>query len=278
MLRLKMKLFLLKYKKIISILLLIVFAIILSFGFCKVSSKMIIENPTVFGVIGTLVGAVIGGFFSLMGSVWVNSKQQRATQNIKRKNVIYSPLYDELVDIQDRILQQNPYPRYIAFEKETQTIIPYPQFLAWKRIKADSRYLEVPNILIKQMDELENVIHRYLEVRQKVSDEVQAILNDILKENELKICCIRNIGDVISSDILSNNKIDIYNKAMEYGREKQLDDDIRMDVNKKIYDRCDKNITVLEVRKRYGDWMKIQQETIEILGLLIKQVLLKYEG
>lgn len=53
-----------------------------------------------------------------MGSVWVNNKQQKAAQNIKRKNIIYSPLYDELINIQNNILEQNPFPWYIEFEKD----------------------------------------------------------------------------------------------------------------------------------------------------------------
>lgn len=46
-------------------------------GYRKINGKIISDNPTMFGVAGTLIGAVIGGFFSLMGSVWVNSKQQK---------------------------------------------------------------------------------------------------------------------------------------------------------------------------------------------------------
>lgn len=273
----KLKYILLKYKKIIFIFWMIVFAIFVFLGVSKVNSKSIVDNPTVFGVIGTLLGALIGGFFSLIGSIWVNSKQQRATQNIKRKKVIYSPLYDELVDIQERILQQNPYPRYISFEKETQSRIPYPQFTAWGRIKADTRYLEVPNVLIKQMNELEKQMHSYLELRQKASTEVQAVLNDVLEENELKQC-FSNIGSIISSDILNNNNIDIFNKVVVGEFEKRLEEDFKMNINKKIYDRCDKNLIIIKVRKKYDAWVKIQHETIEMLGLLIKQVLLKYEG
>ena len=150
--------------------------------FClnKINSKVIIENPTLFGGVGTLVGAIIGGFFSLMGSVWVSSKQQRAVHNIKRKNVIYSPLYDELVDIQDRILVENPYPNYIVFQKGMQTIIPHPQFTAWGRIKSDTRYLEVPVILKKQMEQLELAVREYNDIRGKANDEIKKILNKIL--------------------------------------------------------------------------------------------------
>lgn len=244
----------------------------------KVSINVDIADSTVIGVTGTLLGAVIGGFLSLMGSLWINSKQQRATQNIKRKNVIYSPLYDELVDIQNRILVLNPYPNYVVFEKGDQTMTPHPQFSAWGRIKADTRYLEVPDVLVKQMEQLESAIHKYLDIRNQGSEVIQKILNEVLQENGLEICKIINIGDVISSDILNNIKADVYHKAMEIGNRNRLDDDIKTKVNEQVYEKCNNNEVVLEIRRRYDVWIKAQCEAIEMLSILIKQVLLKYEG
>ncbi len=129
--RLKLRLFISKYRIVIIVALVITLVGVVTFSALQIDGDKIIGNSTLFGVIGTLLGALIGGVFSLMGSVWVNSKQQRALQNVKRKNVIYSPLYDELVDIQNNILQQNPYPNYVVFKKDTQTILPHPQFSAW---------------------------------------------------------------------------------------------------------------------------------------------------
>ena len=54
-------------------------------GMTKMDFCALTENAGLFGVVGTLLGAFIGGLFSLMGSVWVNNKQQKAAQNIKEK-------------------------------------------------------------------------------------------------------------------------------------------------------------------------------------------------
>ena len=276
--RLKLKFWFQKYIKILfSIVILALVGIILLL-ISKVSMNVDIADSTVIGVAGTLLGAVIGGFLSLMGSLWINSKQQRATQNIKKKNVIYSPLYDELVDSQNRILVLNPYPNYVVFEKGDQTMIPHPQFSAWGRIKADTRYLEVPDVLVKQMEQLENAIHKYLDMRNQGSEAIQKILNEVLQENGLEICNIINIGDVISPDILNNIKVDIYHIAMEIGNRNQLDDDTKTKVNEQVYEKCNNNEVVLEIRRRYDVWIKAQGEAIEMLSILIKQVLLKYEG
>lgn len=276
--RLKAKVFLQKHRRVIwgvSVCAGILFMVLFM---QKIEIQLVTSNPTMLGVMGTLLGALIGGAFSLMGSIWVNSKQQRAVQNIKRKNVIYSPLYDELVDIQDNILERNPYPSYIEFKKGMQTIMPHPQFSAWGRIKADTRYLEVPDILRKQMERLESTIHVYQAIRYDVNDELKNILNSVLIENKLNQCTIMNIGDVISKDVLADKNVDIYHSAMEIGEEKVLDETIRQKINSQIYERAEKNQKVIEVRKRYYDWINTQQQTIELLGLLIKQVIQKYEG
>lgn len=276
--KLKTRFFIQKYRKFIFIFVVFIVIGFIMFSLRKVNGKFFVENPTLFGVIGTLVGAIIGGFFTLMGSVWVSSNQQRATKNIKRKNVIYSPIYDELVDIQDRILVENPYPHYIVFQKGTQTMAPHPQFTAWGRIKLDTRYLEVPNILINQMERLENAIYEYKDIRSKANDEIGNILNRILIKNGLNKCPIINIGDVVSGDILRDKKTDLYHKVMELGVKKQIDNQIREVINQQIYEDCNNNLVIIKTRKYYENWLMIQKETIEMLGLLIKQVSVMYEG
>lgn len=275
--RLKMKLFVSKYRTEIGLALIIVLGIIITLGILKIDSNKLAENPTLFGVMGTLMGAIIGGVLSLIGSIWVNSKQQRALQNIKRKNIIYNPLYDELVDIHNNILQQNPYPDYIAFKKGAQTMLPHPQFSAWGRIKSDARYLDVPDILIKQMEKLEESIHSYYEIRNNADEKIQNVLNDILSDNDLNDRRFANVSNMISGDILSNKKIDLHHKVIGYRAEEQRNEVVWKRINDEIYDRCNCIQIVIEIRKKYEDWLIIQEQSIEMLGLLIKQVLVQYK-
>lgn len=279
MVRLKIRLFMTKYRFLIIVAFAITLIGIIIWGVSKIDSNIIIGDSTLFGVIGTLLGAIIGGVFSLMGSVWVNSRQQRALQNIKRKNVIYSPLYDELIEIQNIILQQNPYPNYISFKKDQQTILPHPQFSAWGRIKTDTRYLDVPSILVNQMEQLEETIHNYQLVRHTADEEIRNVLNSVLIGNNLRPSNIVNIGSVISGDILARNSIDILNKySIPENEDSNIGKFTREKILYEIYRKCDNVQTVIEIRKRYEEWLNIQEKTIEILSILIKQVLLQYEG
>ncbi len=132
--------------------------------------------------------------------------------------------------------------------------------------------------MIKQMEQLEDSVHRYQSVRYKANEEIQNILNDVLKDNNLGTCSIINIGSVISGDILNRNKTDIYHESMELGKEKNIDEFIREKVNNEIYYKCDNAPMVIEVRTKYKEWLNIQERTIEMLSILIKQVLVQYEG
>jgi hypothetical protein len=96
-----------------------------------------LENSSLLGVYGTLLGALIGGTFKLVGSVWVNKRHIKVQTNIKRKKLIYRPLYDEIVVIHNCILEENPFPNYIVFEKRQQTMIRYPHYTANKNLFKD---------------------------------------------------------------------------------------------------------------------------------------------
>lgn len=274
--KLKINFWLQRHRKLLVFVMLFVALYMIIVGMTKMDFCALTENAGLFGVVGTLLGAFIGALFSLMGSIWVNNKQQKAAQNIKRKNIIYSPLYDELINIQNNILEQNPFPWYIEFKKGPQTMLPHPQYDAWRRIRSDTRHLEVPDCLKKQIEKLESTIHDYIEYRYKANVEVQTILNNTLSENGLSKCEIINIGEVLSSDILENKKIDFYNKAMM--SDDNIDNDRKNIFNEEILTKCNENMIIIATRKRYYAWCEVQKQTIEMLSIMIKQILLKYEA
>lgn len=276
--RLKIKIFIRRHRWLFTLAIIIIlfggFTLLLR----NVDISSITSDPTIFGALGTLVGAFIGGFFTLAGSIWAIRREQKAKQNVRRKNIIYSPLYDELTDIQDRILPQNPYPLFVTFETGPQTICPHPQFAAWGRIKADTRYLEVPRMLAEQLDAVEGAIEDYLANRANASKETMRILNEVLAEYGLSQCSIVNIGDRISGDILSGKETDIYKSAMSFQNDDAPDDVTRARINKEIFERCDRSPAIITVRACYQKWLEAQSKTLEMLSLLIRDVLLRYEG
>lgn len=275
----KFKLFMYKHRKTIVIIAIFALASVIMFGcyYMPISqSKLPSIDTTVLGIIGTLLGAITGGIFTLIGSFWANSYHMRSQQNIKRKNIIYSPLYDELIDIHVNILPNYPFPTFVEFGNGPQTIWKHPQYHAWQRIKSDTRYLEVPKILKEQMEELYKSIEHYNEIRFKVNTESAIILNEVLVENHQSRCNVMNIGEILSSDILDNKDTDFFKKA--FCGQKEIDILTRQKINREILEKANQNSIVIETRDKYTEWMNCQSKTLELLAILINQIAVKYEG
>lgn len=275
MLKMKIKLFLLEHRRIIYIILIA----LLLLALIKIPFKISIpDDPTKIGVLGTLLGAVVGGVFSLIGSIYVNNKQIVSESEIKRKNIIYRPLYDELLDTKKIIEVENRYPTYISYRKGQQTIRRHPQITAWDRICGDSRILDTPKILKTQYQKYLKSVEDYSLIRNSANDIIQNIINETLHSELGKENTITNLGSCLSDKILDNtlngNKLKGY--CHMQGKEETSDEKYNI-VASIILDKC-KNIEKIEnIRNAYHNWVNMQNETIELLELLILEINVKFE-
>ncbi len=244
--------------------------------------SIVFSNPTLVGVGGTLLGAFIGGIFSLVGSISVSKHQIKSQAQIRRKNTIYKPLYDELVEIHHNILDENPYPTYIEFQKGRQTICPHPQFAAWARIRSDSRYLETPKDLSNTMDRLYLAVKSYQSIRPEASDSIKQILNSILSQELKSSCTIIDIGNILFDYILSEQQFNLFNElcdALTNVKDiSSIDDQIKIRIQANFIDKCNKNKNVVEVRERYNEWLQAEEDAISLLAAMIKYINTRYEG
>lgn len=276
--KLKFKIYVYKHRKILAniftfVVIFFLVKIYKSYNFTKISN-----NPTTFGVIATLLGAVIGGIFTLLGSIWVNKREQKSIYNLRRKKIIYSPLYDELINIKMNILEENQYPGYIVFGIRQQTIIPHPQYSAWDRIKNDTRYLEVPLLLKDQMEKLYDALREYISIRNSADAEIKEIVNKVLVMNGFEPSTIINLGEVLSSDILQGKDVDIFNEIY-FSKEKcNISKEEVKKINLQILNFANELSSLNNIRRVYTIWMQEQDKAIEILSLLIKEIMQKYEG
>ena len=276
--KLKFKIYVYKHRKILAIIFTFVIIFFLvkiykSYNFTKITN-----NPTTFGVIATLLGAVIGGVFTLLGSIWVNKREQKSIYNLRRKNIIYSPLYDELINIKTNILEKNQYPVYIAFGIGQQTIIPHPQYSAWDRIKNDTRYLEVPLLLKDQMEKLYDTLREYISIRNSADAEIKEIVNKVLVMNGFEPSTIINLGEVLSSDILQGKDVDIINEIYFSKENCNISKEEVKKINLQILNFANELSSLNNIRRVYTILMQEQDKAIEILSLLIKEIMQKYEG
>lgn len=236
------------------------------------------ENTTVVGVLGTLLGAIIGGIFSLVGSISVGKHQIKVQTQIRRKNVIYKPLYDELYDIHNHILADNPYPAFIEFESRQQTILRHPQFVAWGRIKADSRYLETPKKLAKLLDQLEADVREYLKVREIAGRTIMSVLNDVF-EREIEVRCnIIGLDARLLNCVLSDCSFDLFKEIHNlFEPRKELDDEAKQRVQKLFVDECKENQDIIDLVNKRNEWLKTEGNVIELLAAMIRYIVVRYE-
>lgn len=226
------------------------------------------------GVAGTILGAVIGGLLTLAGSIWVYSKEQRAKQNVKRKNLIYSPLYDELQTIYDTVFAKNYYPPHADFSKEKQQYHDDVRFSAWERIKMDTRYLETPDAVKNQMELLCEMVQEYDTARQEFNGEVERIFDRIVEKYGEPQSMFKGRGWVISKGILSKEDKNLYK---EITRSKE-ENEVSKKIDKEVREEVENSDAMKHFKDCYAEWKATQEQTTKLIASLIEQVLLKYEG
>ena len=280
--KLKIKLFVAKNKlwiyPIFCIICIGVFFSIASNSKIDFIQKVTNCSGEVIAVIGTLLGAVVGAIFTFMGSIYVNKRQLQAQTHIKRKNIIYKPLYDELCNIQNNILLDNPYPAMISFQTLDRTSHIIPQYTVWGRIKSDTRYLETPSNLVAEMEVLYDRINEYIKVRNGNNDEMTELINGILHEVLGTTCSITNIGDCIIRYALIESEDHVIRYDYELKDKVDVTEEQKALVDKLFYEKCCTNQTIQRIKWEKLAWEKQQKKVISLLTDLIQLVNIKYEG
>ena len=277
----KIQLFWAKYGRwiIAGITLLATVAIIFLFYKFNLIEKISSWNGETVAVIGTLLGAIIGGVFTLIGSIYVNKKQLKAQTHIKRKNLIYKPLYDELCEIENDVLTANPYPSMIFFETLDRASQKFPQYAVWGRIKSDTRYLETPQILIEEVDRLFEKIDNYLKARSNKNEMMTELANNILQEVIGTKCSIINLGDSIIHRALNDAGEEVFKSYKDCLKEKvEVTDEQWKQADDKFYEKCRENEIIINIKSAKQEWDSQQKRVIELLTELIQYVNIKYEG
>lgn len=277
----KIKLFFAKYSKLIGvgiILLLIILFFILFYKF-KLMEKLTTLSGETIAVIGTLLGAIIGGVFTLLGSIYINKNQLKAQTYIKRKNLIYKPLYDELCEIEYNILSENPFPKRIMFKPMEQGYLKCPQYTVWGRIKSDTRYLETPKKLIDEMDKLYKKMECYQHLITESGDIVTKLINNILQNVIGTQSTILNLGDCLVKHALIDDGLDFYEDYMHSFKGKvEVAETQKKEIKDQFYEECRKNEKIIDIKNAKKEWANQQLRVIELLTDLINYVNIKYEG
>lgn len=239
--------------------------------------EAIMDNATLVGVIGTLLGALLGGIFSLAGAISVGKHQLKAQTQVRRKNVIFKPLYDELNYIHNTILKENPYPQRISFEEQPQTILKYPQYTAWGRIKLDTRYLETPRKLSNILQQLETDAKEYLSALYTAEKAMMQLLNEILDREVGVTCKVVGIEGRLLCHVLSNDEFDLFADIVDYQPHKDIAPPEKQRVQQLFSQECKQNESIMELPQKRQTWYQTEEACISLLAAMIKRINAQYE-
>ena len=277
----KIKLIFAKHK-VLSVLLVVLFlcAVVLA-GWLLYKNVLADElnaieiSATEKGIVGTLLGALVGGCLSLAGSLFVSRKAQKANSAIKRNNVIFKPLYNELYENHEVILKENPFPHNILYRKEQYAGLEPPQYTVWGRIKKDARYFEVPKKLKKAMEKLYGTLEEY----EKTGKEAALALDRAYKEG-FKLVTNKDIqpqanaGDYFLPYVMRNDRPD-NDRLLWHGEN-----------NQEMADKLWKSLSTLPCEseelirfKRVKDkWDKEEKYVVDLLATYIQYTNNRFEG
>lgn len=233
-------------------------------------------SDTTKATIGTLLGAIVGGCFTLLGTLIISGRAQKSLVFVKRKNIIYKPLYDELVLNHNEILPENPYPRHIAFEKEARSALLFPEYTVWGRIENDSRLLETPQKLKDAMNSLYAALEEYISKRVQAVISLDRIYRDALKVvTDERIPEYANVGDSLLTSVLTQscpekNTITWGIKTIS-GEEADLLWHI-------VCSNCKEDKAIKQLKKIKRAWNDAEEFSIELLSTYIQYINMKYEG
>ncbi|PFW72148.1 hypothetical protein COL23_25700 [Priestia aryabhattai] len=233
-----------------------------------------LSNPVVSG----LLGAIVGGIFTVYGGIYTQARQFKVKGIVLRKNVIYSPLFDELVKLKKSIPKNGEYPGQIIFGKReryhsSETLT----FDAWERIKSDVRFIEVPTYLAKGLDGFQQSGEKYMELRRNASHELYNKILPIVEGTSASdmVGMLQRSGHwFFLEDLLSEKHIteEDIQKAFHMGDEQELIHKLKECLN-----ACKDLHSVESVKVQYNDFRVRLDELINGTHKMIDFVQRKYE-
>ena len=220
--------------------------------------------------VSTIIGAVVGGVFTLLGSYLATKNNIRLQANIRQSRIIFAPIFDEIVQNKKR-LEENPFPLYeLIKEKSMPTHIFYD---AWNRISNDYRRFEVNYGLKIYMDLLSSSILNYQKIVTNFVNNSHHDLGKILmnygfitEENIDR----SNFVEIIFSEIMTSENSD-YLQSHSFSTEKIDFEQAHHDLRKKIKEIDGYNKLCIAQK----EWHNVQLFGEKYVGELLKNINLR---
>lgn len=261
---------------------------LITYGIYLVNKRYVFISPdstTIFTdpFLSTLVAALLGGALAFYGSVYVQKSELRSNASIRRRDEIYKPLYNELLQMQSNLIE---FPCPSGFKLfENMGYHNDPKFLEWNKFKKDYRVLQVPKIINSTLEELIILFTDYSKNYNKaIADpKVESAIRKIITSNSIKnfsqrrdlthhyLPCNQNLSKIINmlnsdlSEIENNRQIPV-----------KTNDEIQL-IAQTIYIECSKVSSVKELQNIRRVVDSRIQELVKALEKIINYINEKYD-
>lgn len=150
-----------------------------------------------------LVGVVIGALISILAAWRFNLQARRVEYAIRNRREIYGPLYEETLAL-CQTLKEYPFPWRIYAEPVFGADLTesYGHFRYWSKLKQDQRALRVPRDIRERLNELDDLIRRYNELRPACNAVIGAAVEQALSQHGLT-ARVANLGEISADHVLA---------------------------------------------------------------------------
>src|ERR1700690_2812952 len=122
-------------------------------------------------LLSAILGAIIGGLATYFANYYLEKKKRGAKAALLRKEEVYSPIYDELV-----LMEQNLETQQTSFKPIQQG----PLFLKWPSLRNSSSALTMPNQLRKFLDSFTPICNDYIPKLNDLYQQIRGAIPDNL--------------------------------------------------------------------------------------------------
>lgn len=148
-------------------------------------------------------------------------------------------------------INNNPYPRYIETNPNTNNVMYVPRFIIWNEIKQDSRILQIPKWIQKLFDQYMLDLDNYVKIQTDAFESIKRYINEEFKY-QFGIACpsVRGIENLLLKAIITGEKDDFKHHLF---RDDSIDSNEFEKIWEEVFYECNKLPNVTKFKNYYKD-------------------------
>ena len=211
-------------------------------------------------LLAALLGAIVGGVLSLVGSFLVSARQQKQNQHLKMKEEIYKPLYESLGSLEYHI-----FPKPCSLPASN-----WSGYSFYNEVQSRAGWIEADINLKTAVEKLNNKIKLYEDSRVASVDKDR--ITQIIEQHNLSHLLSAGT-DALHSYVLHDGKINVFHFLAEnyFFDDLFTDRDAIKNVANAIYKECKETPMYEDTRRKHDEFLVAREEAIKMLRELIEK-------